>query len=231
MIFNPQTMPYTGMLQSIETAAPLFNVAITTRGVADAAELESAIAAAGRETGTALIVLPDIFNTAHHEQIIALAAQHNAPAIYAFRYFAAGGGLMSYGTNAAEEFRRAASYVDRILKGAKPGDLPVQAPNKFEFVINLKTRTMVRSPAAPSPFPFSGLLFGDSGRSMEFGRSVRPMMSASPGGSDGGAGDGADRAQRATGSSTTIGKSRSTNSGKALTKRGFRSGVLATSTP
>jgi putative tryptophan/tyrosine transport system substrate-binding protein len=153
IIFNPRTMPYTGMLQSIETAAPLFDIAITTRGVADAAELDSAIAAAGRETGTALIVLPDIFNTAHHEQIIALAAQHNVPAIYAFRYFAAGGGLMSYGTNAAEEFRRAASYVDRILKGAKPGDLPVQAPNKFEFVINLKTAKASGSASHPGCSP------------------------------------------------------------------------------
>jgi putative tryptophan/tyrosine transport system substrate-binding protein len=131
MIFNPQTMPYTGMLQSIETAAPLFDIAITTRGVADAANWNRPLPLPDARPGLRL--------SCSLTYSTRPAAQHNVPAIYAFRYFAAGGGLMSYGTNAAEEFRRAASYVDRILKGAKPGDLPVQAPNKFEFVINLKT--------------------------------------------------------------------------------------------
>jgi putative tryptophan/tyrosine transport system substrate-binding protein len=89
--------------------------------------LEPAIAA-GHEPGTALIVLPDIFNTAHHERIVALAIQYRVPAIYAFRYFAASGGLMCYRVDTVAEFRRAAAYVDRILKGTKPGELPVQAP-------------------------------------------------------------------------------------------------------
>ena len=83
--------------------------------------------------------MPDIFTTNHRELIVRLAAQHRLPAIYPFRYFATGGGLMSYGINVEDIFRHAAVYVDKILRGAKPGDLPVQQPDKFEFVINLKT--------------------------------------------------------------------------------------------
>jgi putative ABC transport system substrate-binding protein len=139
LIFNPRTAPYVGMLRSIEAAAPSFVVDITTRGITDATELERVIVAAGREPGTALIVFPDIFTTAHREQIIALATQHRLPAIYPFRYFTAGGGLMSYGIDTPDLFRRMAGYLDRVLKGEKPGSLPVQAPNKFELVINLKT--------------------------------------------------------------------------------------------
>jgi putative ABC transport system substrate-binding protein len=139
LLFNPHTTPYEGMLRSIEAAAPPFAIEITTRGVTDVAELESAIVTAGRDAGTALIVFPDIFNTAHQEQIIALASQYRLPAIYPYRYYTAAGGLMSYGIDTPELFRRMAGYVDRILKGAKPGDLPVQAPDKFELVINLKT--------------------------------------------------------------------------------------------
>ena len=85
------------------------------------------------------MVLPDISMTNHRDAIIALAARHRVPAVYPFRYFAASGGLMSYGTDVAEVFQRAAAYVDRILRGTSPGDLPVQAPNKYELVINLKT--------------------------------------------------------------------------------------------
>jgi putative ABC transport system substrate-binding protein len=138
LIFNPSTAPYEGMLQSIEAAAPPFGIEVTTRGVKDASELEPAIAAAGRETGGALVVFPDIFNTAHQERIIALAAQFRLPAIYPYRFYTAGGGLMSYGIDTPDLFHRMAGYVDRILKGEKPGELPVQAPNKFELVINLK---------------------------------------------------------------------------------------------
>jgi putative ABC transport system substrate-binding protein len=139
LIFNPHTAPFAGMLQSIEASAASLAIDITTRGVSDATELEPAIVAAAREPGTALIVFPDIFTGAHHEQIVALAEQYKLPAIYPFRFFAAGGGLMSYGIDTPDLFRRLAGYIDRILKGAKPSDLPVQAPNKFELVINLKT--------------------------------------------------------------------------------------------
>ena len=85
------------------------------------------------------MVLPDISMTNYRKAIIALAARHRVPAVYPFRYFAASGGLMSYGTDVAEVFWRAAAYVDRILKGERPGDLPVQAPTKYELVVNLKT--------------------------------------------------------------------------------------------
>ena len=85
------------------------------------------------------MVLPDVSTTSYRDLIIALAARHRLPAIYPFRYFAASGGLMSYGSDLADVYHRAAAYVDRILKGTAPGDLPVQAPAKFEFVINLKT--------------------------------------------------------------------------------------------
>jgi putative tryptophan/tyrosine transport system substrate-binding protein len=150
LIFNPRTAPYAGMLRSIEAAVPSFVVDITTRGVTNATELKDAIAAAGRESGTALIVFPDIFTTAHHEQIIALATQHRVPAIYPYRYFTAGGGLMSYGIDTPDLFRRMAGYLDRVLKGEKPGSLPVQAPNKFEFVINLKTANAIGLDVPPT---------------------------------------------------------------------------------
>ncbi len=139
LIYNPTTAPYEGMLQSIEAAAPPYGIEVTTRGVKDASELEPAVAAVGREAGGALVVFPDIFNTAHQERIIALAAQYRLPAIYPYRFFTTGGGLMSYGIDTPDLFRRMAGYVDRILKGEKPGELPVQAPSKFELVVNLKT--------------------------------------------------------------------------------------------
>ena len=138
-IFNPATAPYAGILRAIEAAAPSFSLAVVTRGVADAAELERAVVAAGSEPGTALVVFPDVFTTAHTEQIIALATRQRLPAIHPYRFFPTGGGLMSYGIDTPDLFRRTAGYLDRVLKGEKPGDLPVQAPTKFEFVINLKT--------------------------------------------------------------------------------------------
>jgi putative tryptophan/tyrosine transport system substrate-binding protein len=139
LIFNRHTVPFAGMLRSIEASAASFAIDITTRGVGDATELEPAIVAAADAPGTALVVFPDIFTGAHHVQIVALAERYKLPAIYPFRFFAAGGGLMSYGIDTPDLFRRMAGYVDRILRGAKPSDLPVQAPNRFELVINLKT--------------------------------------------------------------------------------------------
>jgi putative ABC transport system substrate-binding protein len=96
------------------------------------------------------MVLPDISMTNYRDAIVALAARHRVPAIYPFRFFAISGGLMSYGTDVAEIFRRAAGYVDRILKGEKPGDLPVQAPTKYELVINLKTAKALGLTAPPT---------------------------------------------------------------------------------
>jgi putative ABC transport system substrate-binding protein len=139
LIYNPKTTPYAGYLKSIEASASSLGVELVARGVADTTEIEQVIKLAGATSNGGLIVLPDLFTAANHLFIIASAAQFRVPAIYPYRYFAVDGGLMSYGVNTAEEFRRAATYVDRILRGASPGELPVQAPNKFEFVINLKT--------------------------------------------------------------------------------------------
>ena len=103
------------------------------------AEIKDAIEIFAREANGGLIVLPEVSTTNYRDLIITLAARHRLPAVYPYRYFAASGGLLSYGIDLADVYRRAASYVDRILKGATPGDLPVQAPAKFETVINLKT--------------------------------------------------------------------------------------------
>ena len=107
--------------------------------IRDVGEIEHAIEVFARAGNGGLMVLPDISTLNHRDLIIALASRHRLPAIYPFRYFATSGGLMSYGIDVADVYRRAASYVDRILKGAKPSDLPVQLPTKFELVLNLKT--------------------------------------------------------------------------------------------
>lgn len=140
VIFNPETAPYAPyFLRSLEAAAPSLAVELSTAPVRDAAELEVVITALGRAPGGALIVLPDAFTDVHRAAIIALAARYRLPAIYSRRIFAESGGLMSYGDFLVEQYRRAAAYVDLILKGAKPGELPVQASSEFEMVINLKT--------------------------------------------------------------------------------------------
>jgi len=139
LIFNPHTAAFAGIVRSMEATAASLAIEISTRGVNDPSELEPAVAAAAREPGAALVLFPDIFTAAYHVQIVALAKQYKLPAIYPFRFFTSSGGLMSYGIDTPDLFRRMAGYVDQILKGAKPGDLPVQAPNKFELVINLKT--------------------------------------------------------------------------------------------
>jgi putative tryptophan/tyrosine transport system substrate-binding protein len=143
LIYNPKTTPYAGYLKSIEASASSLGVELTALGVANADEIKRVIETTGAASNGGIIVLPDFFTAANHELIIAAAAQYRVPAVYPYRYFAVDGGLMSYGVNTAEEFRRAATYVDRILRGASPSELPVQAPNKFEFVINLKTAKML----------------------------------------------------------------------------------------
>ena len=107
--------------------------------VRDTSELESVVAAQGREPNSGLIVTPDSFMDVHRAEVTSLAARFHLPAVYPFRQFSEVGGLLSYGNDQADNFRRAAVYVDRILAGAKPSELPVQAPVKFELVINLKT--------------------------------------------------------------------------------------------
>ncbi len=139
VMFNPDTAPDRGsyFLRPVEAAAPSLHVEVIAAPVHNDAEIESAITRL--VPGTGLIVMPDVFILAHREQILVLADQHRLPAAYAYRLFAASGGLLSYGTDLADLFRRAAPYVDRILTGTKPAELPVQQPTKFELVINLKT--------------------------------------------------------------------------------------------
>jgi len=137
-IYNPTTIPL-GFLRNLETITPSFSVQTVQVTVHDPAEIEPSIAALARESGAGLVVLPDIFTTGHRAQIIASTANHALPAVYTSDLWAKSGGLISYGPDTPDLFYRAASYVDRILKGEKPADLPVQAPTKYELIVNLKT--------------------------------------------------------------------------------------------
>jgi putative ABC transport system substrate-binding protein len=140
IIYNPTTAPYYPLyLRAIEQAASSFGVEPIAVEVHDDAEIERAISTLTREPDGGLIVMPDTFNMVHRQTTIALAARHRLPAIYYFPFFARDGGLVSYGPDEFDMFRRAAGYVDRILKGPKAGDLPVQQPTNFRLVINLKT--------------------------------------------------------------------------------------------
>ena len=139
IIFNPDTAPHSVYLPLINAAAPVFSVKLIEAAVRNATEIETVIADLGGQPGGGLIVMPDASNAVHRQLILALAAQHRVPAIFYRRYFATSGGLMSFGADDVDQHRRAATYMDRILKGAKPADLPVQQPTKFELVINLKT--------------------------------------------------------------------------------------------
>ena len=141
LMFNPQTAPDGGsyFLRPLEAAAALLKVKMIAAPVHNPAEIEVVMTSLSHEPAAGLIVMPDIFSLTHRQEIIALAAQFRLPAIYAYRLFPASGGLISYGTDLVDVFRRAASYVDRILKGEKPADLPVQMPVKYELVINLRT--------------------------------------------------------------------------------------------
>jgi putative ABC transport system substrate-binding protein len=139
VLLNPEQAPQAGMWRAIEAAAPSFKVQLTAANVSDSAEIERAIESFAREPGGGLIVLPNVPTIVHRGLIIALAAQHRLPAIYTFRQFVADGGLISYGPHRIDQYRQAAAYVDRIVRGEKPADLPVQQPTKFELAINLKT--------------------------------------------------------------------------------------------
>ena len=141
ILYNPDSAPdaSTFFLTPFTDAAKEFKVQPSTAQVRNPAEIESAIAKLGSEPNSGLIVIPNNFISVHRKLIISLVAQFRIPTIYPYRYFAEEGGLLSYGVNTSDLFRRAAKYVSRILRGAKPADLPVQAPTKFELVINLRT--------------------------------------------------------------------------------------------
>jgi putative tryptophan/tyrosine transport system substrate-binding protein len=139
IMFNPDTASVSTYMSSLETAARSLKVEAITAPVHDDVEIETAIIALGREPGGGLVVMPDTFMTAHRAPIIAAAARNNVPAVYNLPEFARDGGLLSYGVSQVDLLRRAATYVDRILRGAKPAELPVQLPTKFEMAVNLKT--------------------------------------------------------------------------------------------
>ena len=139
-VFNPATAPYFEYyLNPFKDAAASFALEAIAAPVHNTSELESIVAAQARAPNGGLIVMPDSYLVAHRANVIALAARHRLPAVYPLRAFSEFGGLLSYGNDPLDNYRRAATYVDRILKGAKPSELPVQAPVKFELVINLKT--------------------------------------------------------------------------------------------
>jgi ABC-type uncharacterized transport system substrate-binding protein len=140
MIYNLATSPFANYyLRPFEAGGPASGVQTSAAAVDNDADIETALAALAREPGGAFIVLPDTFTGIHRQQIVSLAARYRLPAVYPFRWFADIGGLLSYGIDSDDMFRRAGGYVDRILKGMKPADLPVQAPVKYEMLINLKT--------------------------------------------------------------------------------------------
>ena len=149
-MFNPDAAIASYFLPSVETAARSLNVVPIIALVHSDAEIETAIIALRHEPGGGLVVMPDTFVVAHRASIISAAARNNVPAVYTLSEAARDGGLLSYGVDLVDNFRRAATYVDRILRGAKPEDLPVQLPTKYELVINLKTAKVIGLEVPPA---------------------------------------------------------------------------------
>jgi len=139
VIRDPAISSGIGQFGAIQSVAPLFDVELSPVNVRDAGEIERAVAAFARPANGGLIATASALTVVHRDLIIALAARHKLPAVYHRRLFVNSGGLISYGPDIIDQFRQAAGYVDRILKGEKPADLPVQAPTKYELVVNLKT--------------------------------------------------------------------------------------------
>jgi len=151
LIFNPDTTPfYPAFLRELGEAVPLLAVKLSASPMRDEAEIEAAITAFAREPAGGLIVAPDAFINNHRRLIMALSERHRLPAIYGFQQFVREGALISYGPDTAEIVRQSAAYVDRILKGEKPSDMPVQAPTKYELAINLKTANALGLEVPPS---------------------------------------------------------------------------------
>ena len=139
MVFDPAMAPFASYyLNPFKAAAASLGMEAIVAPVDDMAALERVVVTSAREPNSGLIVMPDAFTISHHVDITSLAARYRVPTVYPFRIFAEAGGLVSYGSSALDEFRHAASYADRILKGAKPSDLPVQTPTNFDLVINLR---------------------------------------------------------------------------------------------
>ena len=139
LVANPGSTPYDYFLRSAKTVTPSLGIETVPTPVANAADIERSIELTARVPNSGLVVLPDSTTILHRDLVIALAAKYRLPVVYAFRFFVTAGGLMSYGTDVIEQNRQAAAYIDRILRGANPADLPVQAPTKYETVVNLRT--------------------------------------------------------------------------------------------
>ena len=139
VLFNPDIFLHSIFLDALRSAAAILSIETDLAPITDVSEIENTVAAFKHGSGRGLVVLPDAFTLARRDLIIGAAARHQLPAIYAFRVFTAAGGLLSYGVDLAAPYRPAAAYVSRILNGEKPADLPVQAPTKFELVINLRS--------------------------------------------------------------------------------------------
>jgi putative ABC transport system substrate-binding protein len=150
IMFNPDTAPVSAYMPSLETAARSLKVVPIIAPVHGDVEIEAAIITLGREPGGGIVEMPDTWMNTHRTPIISAAARSNVPAVYELSTFARDGGLLSYGVDRVDIWRRAAAYVDRILRGAKPGDLPVQFPTKFEMVVNRKTATALGLAIPPS---------------------------------------------------------------------------------
>jgi putative ABC transport system substrate-binding protein len=148
VVMNPEQAPQAGMLRAIEAAAPTLGVKTSNFSVRD--PLDRSLASFAQEGNGGLIVLPNPVVDENRELIARTAVRHGLPTIYTFRYYVASGGLMSYGIDTVDDLQKAASYVDRILRGAKPSDLPVEQPTKFELVINLKTAKALGLTVPPS---------------------------------------------------------------------------------
>jgi putative tryptophan/tyrosine transport system substrate-binding protein len=150
IVFDPENPSWTAYLRAIEAVAPSFGVLLTPAGITNVEEIQTSITAFAREPNGALLVLPSPQTRSHRQTIIATAAQYRLPAIYPYRYFVTSGGLMSYGVSVPDLYKQAASYFNRLLRGEKPADLPVQLPTKFELVINLKTAKSLGLTIAPT---------------------------------------------------------------------------------
>jgi putative ABC transport system substrate-binding protein len=138
VLYSPENDNWQGYMQTLQAGAPALGVSLRAAPAADISEIEHHIKSTSQEPGAGMIVVPSGVTNVNREMIAALAMRHRLPALYPHKFFATSGGLASYGTDTNDLYRRAAQYVDRILRGAKPDDLPVQAPTKFELVINLK---------------------------------------------------------------------------------------------
>ena len=151
LLFNPATaVPLEFFMPSIQAAASSFGIQMSTAPVHAKDEIESVFAPQARDPGGSLIVIPDSFNGINRELIISLASRYGVPAIYFYRLFAEEGGLITYSDDPIDSFRQAAGYIDRVLRGANPRDLPIQQPTKFELAINAKTAKALNLTVSPA---------------------------------------------------------------------------------